>query len=421
MNRQAESTVREYLEYFPCVVVVGSRQAGKTTLLQRVGEGREFFDLERRADFAQIERDPDLFLRLKRQPIAIDEAQLLPDLFPALRVAIDRERGTKGRYLLSGSSSPALMGAISESLAGRVGVIELSPLSFGEVTGALRPNLLQLFEGPTLDTGRALQTVLGWSSTAVTHETETVLESFWLNGGYPEPWVEAHERFAQVWREQYVKSYVERDIARLFPSLNRSRFRRFVELLAGASGSILNYANVARLLEVSEPTARDYFHIAHGTFLWRTLPAYAKAAHKRVHKRPRGYLRDSGLLHHLLHIGSSESLMSHPQLGASWEGVVVEEVLRSLAAAGIAHTAYYYRTAGGAEVDLVVEGAFGLVPIEVKHTSHVSPRHLRSLRDFVADYGCSLGLVINRDDRVRQYGERLVGVPFAVLAGNAAH
>ena len=141
MERAYQQLIIEYLGYFPCVVIVGARQTGKSTLIAKVSDNRPIFDLEVRADYDQIARDPDFFLRANDKPIAIDEAQRLPDIFTALRVAIDRDRTASGKYLLSGSSSPELLSAISESLAGRVGIIEIAPFSFTETRSANTPNL----------------------------------------------------------------------------------------------------------------------------------------------------------------------------------------------------------------------------------------------------------------------------------------
>jgi len=410
MKRQYEKLIREYLSYFPCVVLVGARQTGKSTLIDMLADGREIFDLEVRADYNQIARDPDLFLRLNNKPVAIDEAQLLPELFPAVRVAIDNDRKAYGKYLLSGSSSPELLTAISESLAGRVGIIEIAPFSFSETQAIDNPALLELF---TCDTSPT-EIFQKFSSTD-RDESYLAIDKYWMEGGYPEPWLRNKERFKEVWYEQYLKTYVERDIARLFPNLNAVRFWRFIELLAGCSGSVINYSNIARILEVSQPTAKDYFRIAHGTFLWRTLPAYSKNISKRVSRHPRGYLRDTGLLHHLLQIPSHRRLLSHPQMGNSWEGMVVEEILRTLNAAGIQYSAYYYRTSAGAEVDLILEGKFGLIPIEIKHTQSLNLRHLRPIRDFINEFGCSFGIVVSRDERVRMYDEKILGIPFSML------
>ena len=215
--------------------------------------------------------------------------------------------------------------------------------------------------------------------------------------------------------EQYIQTYLYRDVKRLFPGLDDVRFRRFLEMLGGLSGRILNYAEVARALGVSQPTARDYFDIAHGTFLWRALPAYTRDVVKRVVKHPKGYLRDSGLLHALLRIPDGDALLSHPQMGASWEGMVVEEILRQLSALGVAHDCAYYRTGAGAEVDLVIEGNFGRVAVEIKHNSTVSGHDLRSLRDFVIERQARLGLVINNDVLARRYEDNLLGLPFTWL------
>jgi hypothetical protein len=204
-------------------------------------------------------------------------------------------------------------------------------------------------------------------------------------------------------------------VKRLFPGVNEQRFRRFLELLSGLSGRFLNLAEVARALGVSQPTARDYFEIAHGTFIWRTIPAFTRNSLKRVVKHPRGYLRDSGLLHSLLRIPDVDALLSHPQMGASWEGMVVEEVLRQLNALGVGFQYAHYRTGGGAEVDLVLEGAFGLVAVEIKYPSTVARRDLRSLRDFVTAHQARIGVVINNDLVPRVYEDRIVGVPFTCL------
>jgi hypothetical protein len=243
----------------------------------------------------------------------------------------------------------------------------------------------------------------------------TRAHDFWFRGGFPEPWLNSDELFREQWVEQYIQTYLFRDVKRLFPGLDEVRFRRFLEMLGGLSGRVLNYADVARALNVSQPTARDYFDIAHGTLIWRAIPAYTRDVVKRVVKHPKGYLRDSGLLHALLRIPDAEALLSHPQMGASWEGMVVEEILRQLNMLGAPHQYSYYRTGAGAEVDLVVEGNFGRMAVEIKHTSTIGKRDLRGLGDFVAEHQARLGLVVNNDISARRYEEDLIGLPFAWL------
>lgn len=241
------------------------------------------------------------------------------------------------------------------------------------------------------------------------------LHDYWWRGGYPEPWIKQQPRFRKLWMQNYLRTYLDRDLPRLFPGLDRERFRLFTSMLAQLSGNILNYSEVARGLGVSQPTARDYFRIADGTFLWRHLPAFEKNAVKRVVKHPKGYLRDSGLLHYLLHVPDAAALRAHPRMGAYWQGMVIETVLRGLAASGVACRPYHYRTGAGAEVDLILEGDFGLLPIEIKYTQHVDHRSLRAIHDFVEERGCLCGIVINNDERPRMLDDKLVGVPLGCL------
>jgi predicted AAA+ superfamily ATPase len=388
---------------------LGPRQCGKTTLLRALGDGWRIVDLERQSDHETIARDPDLFFRMNPRGVALDEAQLLPTLFPALRVAIDERRTESGRFVVTGSSSPELLKSVSESLAGRVAIVEMSPFSFAETR--------QTFDSAFFDMLKAGPVpVTALAATLKPHATLNEIHDYWLRGGYPEPWIKPALRFHKAWSENYVRTYLQRDVARLFPGLHHDRFRRFLTMLGGLSGTILNYSDIARVLAVSQPTARDYVEIAHGTFIWRLLPAYAGNPLKRAVKHPKGYLRDTGLLHHLLRIPDGDALLGHPAMGKSWEGMVIEEILRGLGGRGIAFEASHYRTAAGGEVDLVLEGDFGLIPLEIKHAQTVRYAELQPLANFIADMKCPFGLVINNDESPRFYSERILGVPFSCLA-----
>lgn len=405
MNRAYRPLLMSYLANFPCVAIIGIRQCGKTTLLKTLPEVWKQYDLERRADYEVITRDPDTFFRLNPRQVGLDEVQLAPEVFPALRVAIDEHRAEKGRFVITGSSSPELVRSVSESLAGRVGIIELAPFSWEEVTlTSGSDSVMRRILDRKMRPAELIEGLKPRGSLAQAHD-------FWFRGGFPEPWLNPGEEFHKHWVEQYLQSYLYRDVKRLFPGLDELRFRRFVEMLGGLSGRVLNYAEVSRALAVSQPTARDYFEIAHGTFIWRRIPAYSRNVMKRIVKHPRGYLRDSGLLHALLRIPDADALLSHPQMGSSWEGMIVEEILRQLNALGAGYNYSYYRTGGGAEVDLVLEGDFGLVAVEIKHTSVVSTRDLLGLRNFVNEEKARFGLVINSDTVPRIYENNLVGIP----------
>lgn len=408
MKRAYEALLQEYLAQFPCVAIIGPRQCGKTTLMQSLDASWQLFDLERGADFQAVGDDPDLFLSLHPNKIAIDEAQIHPALFPALRVAIDRDRQKAGRFIITGSSSPQLSRSISESLAGRVGIIEMSPLSWSEAYPSGQPGLVELL----LDQETHAEDLVARARPRGDLQS---LTEFWFKGGYPEQWIKNDPRFRELWLDQYIKTYVMRDVARLFPGLNQEKFRIFARMLGGLSGQTVNQAEVARALGVSPPTVRDYFEIAQGTFLWRTLPSYVRNVTKRAVKHPKGYLRDSGLGHHALRIPDVTALLAHPQAGGSWEGMVVEEICRQLEQRGVQFDAYHYRVSGGAEVDLVLEGTFGLIAVEIKLGQRVRIQSLRGLRDFVQTHGCRFGVVLSNEERPRMITEDVVGIPVRCL------
>ncbi len=406
MERHATQLMFELLEMFPCVAIMGVRQCGKTTILSELPDKWRVFDLEKMSDYEIASRDPDLFLRLNPAHIAIDECQLLPEFFPALRVAIDADRTKNGRFIITGSSSPSLLRAITESLAGRVAMIELAPFSRSEAFGEQESFFYELLsQRCMIDDFKLLDRDLDLQA----------LHEFWLRGGYPEPWIKSSPRFRKVWMQNYLKTYFERDLLRLFPGINQQRFRHFLQMLSHLSGTIINYSQVARALSVSQPTARDYFEIANGTFIWRQIPAYEKNAVKRIVKHPKGYLRDSGLLHFHLHLTSLDDLLSHPGMGQSWESMVIETIIRGLNNRGIVFDYYYYRTGGGAEIDLILDGEFGLVPVEIKYSQTVSGRELRSIGDFVKERKCRYGIVVHNSEKVTQFTENLIGIPFGCL------
>lgn len=408
MKRAAKPLLYELLNHFPCVAMVGARQCGKTTLVSELKQEEwKIFDLEKTSDLKAITQDPDTFLRLHPEKIIIDEAQLYPALFPALRVAIDESREKPGRYVITGSSSPLLSKNISESLAGRVATIELSPLSFAET----RTKLNAIFFKSVANKTPILEIVSSLKAIGTVRD----VHEYWLKGGYPEPWVKNNDRFRNLWMESYFNTYIERDVARLFPNLDINKYRLFLTLLSSLSGSIINYSEVGRSLGVSAPTARDYFNIADGTYLWRNIPAYEKDSTKRIVKHSKGYLRDSGIINHLQRIQTVEHLMSHPRNGYLWESLVIEEIIRGLNAIGISFDYYHYRTSGGAEVDFILEGDLGTIPIEIKYQSAISLKDIRGLIDFIDERQCKFGLVITTGDRVIRLKENLFAIPFNYL------
>ena len=406
MKRHYTQLLEEYLTLFPCVAIIGVRQCGKTSLIHQLPSKWNHFDLEKIQDRDLIQANPDLFLRLNPENITIDESQLLPEIFPALRVAIDERRDKCGRFIITGSSSPELIQSISESLAGRIAIIEMEPFNLAEACEKPVSPIYQLIKEQDL--------VSQLNKLKPIHSLNEVMRH-WLEGGYPEQWIKNSKRFRNLWMQNYIQTYLDRDILRSFPKLNRDKYRLFIQLLSQLSSQIINYSNLSRLLGVSQPTARDYFNIAQGTFIWRHLPAYEKNATKRIIKHPKGYLRDTGLLHHMLHIRDQNMLLTHPMMGHSWEAMVAENIIRGLNTLGVQFKYYHYRTGAGAEVDLILEGEFGLLPIEIKFAQNINNKSLRSLRDFVQGYSCKYGLIIHNHESVQRYDANILGIPATCL------
>ena len=237
MKRHYSQLLHVLLHFFPCVAVIGVRQCGKTTLLKELSEEWHLFDLEKSSDYQVISQGPDLFLRLNPDNVIIDESQLLPDLFPALRVAIDSNRTKSGRFVISGSSSPELIQSISESLAGRIAIIELAPFSLTEAHGVKQSSFYtKIINNEPLANFLKLDTKISIQD----------IHKYWLQGGYPEPWVKDTSRFTKLWQQNYFQTYLNRDILRLFPGLNAQKYNMFLQLLANLSGNIINYSNAAR-------------------------------------------------------------------------------------------------------------------------------------------------------------------------------
>lgn len=358
--REAAPRVRALLRTFPAVVVIGPRQCGKTTLVRELFQQFHHFDLEREGDLLQIREDISGFLeRESARPIVIDEAQRLPELFTALRPAIDRT-ARRGRYILTGSASPDLMRGVSETLAGRVGVLELTPLSAHELRNA----------------------------------PSASVRSFW--GGFPRVLALRSEAARSDWLESYVQTYLQRDLPNLGLRLSATRMRMLWTMLTHVHGNLLNMSDLARSLGVSVPTIQSNLDVLEHTFMVRRLPPYFANIQKRLAKTPKIYIRDTGLLHHLAGLRSVQDLDTWDRRGASFEGLVIEEVVERFKLRHPGTQAFFWGTQGGGEVDLMLVNGRRVTPIEIKYGSYVDPRQLQALRICMKDLGLERGYVIYR-------------------------
>ena len=369
--------LKHNLSNFPVVAMLGARQVGKTSLARQLvsqwGGATRYFDLEDPDDQARL-ADPAFVLRELKGLVVLDEVQMRPDMFPLLRVLADRP-DIPARFLILGSAAPELLRATSESLAGRVVFHELDGLTLGE---------LGTFAVQTPD----------W------------LDARWLRGGFPRALLAGDLPLSRQWRDAFIRTYLERDLPQLGINLPALTLRRFWTMLAHYHGQTWNGSELGRALGVSDKTVMRYLDILEGTFMaFRLLPWHANTG-KREIKAPKVYVNDSGLLHSLLGIGSHDDLMAHPKCGASWEGLMVREIIRRCQAQR--GEIFFWSVHGGAELDLLILKDGKRLGFEIKLTK--SPTISASMRAAIDALALDQLVVVC-------HGE---GVPWALSQGITA-
>ena len=359
IERRRKRRILQYLDETPAVVLLGPRQVGKTTLARDIAAETPdslYLDLENPRDAARL-ADPGRYLELHAERLVIlDEIQRMPDLFRVLRGQIDerRRQGRRSRqFLLLGSASDALLRQSSESLAGRVVYEELPGLN-------------------------ALEVGVGQ-------------ETLWIRGGFPDAFTARSDAASARWRLNFVRTYLERDIPQFGVRVPAETLRRFWTMLAHRQGGLLNASELARSLDVSVPAVTRYVDLLSDLMLVRRLPPYFANVGKRLVRTPKVYIRDSGILHLLLGLGNLDDVLSHPVVGASWEGFVIENLI---AASPFGTDAWFYRTRAGAEIDLVLNlPDRRLWAIEVKRSA--APRVVRGFELAANDLGAAERFVVH--------------------------
>jgi uncharacterized protein len=407
LQRNYQALAERYLKNFPILALIGPRQAGKTNFAKHLCKGWEYFDLEKQSDLDLIATAPDIFFEQYPEKIIIDEAQEYPQLFKTLRGVIDENRSLNGRFVITGSSSPELLSHLSDSLAGRIGIIEMGTFKANELFEKPLSSFYKIFTQP--HTRNTLQI----DAPQLSNEQ---MRHCWLYGGYPEPLLAEDEIKYQDWMDNYVATYINRDIAKLFPRLNKLAYQRFISTLSTLSGTIINKADLARAIEISEKSINEYLQIAEQTFIWRNINYDVKSKVKALVKSPKGYICDSGLQHYLQKINNFEALLRSANVGHSFETFVIDELIKGITAAGINNVDYcYYRTAKGAEVDLIVSTPAITIPIEIKMSNLVPTKKLASLTKYINDNNLNFGILLNQSDRIFWLTENILQLPIGVL------
>jgi len=336
IKRNIENVLFSDLKHFPAVALLGPRQCGKSTLIKELGKQIEnllYLDLQSPQDLAKLE-DPSFFFSYnKDKTICLDEIQNRSELFPVLRSVIDSDR-QNGKFIILGSASRDLIKQSSESLAGRISYLELTPFLLQEIKT----------------------------------QNKDYLTVNWLRGGFPDSFLSDDDNYSMRWRINFIRTFLERDIPQLGFAIPSSQISRLWSMCAHLHSQVLNSSSLGESLGVSHHTIKKYLDILSQTFMLRLLPPFETNLKKRVVKSPKIYIRDSGILHALLDISDFNKLLGHPILGASWEGFVIENILSELPD----WKGYFYRTAAGVEIDLILEKGLERIAVECKASTSPS-------------------------------------------------
>jgi predicted AAA+ superfamily ATPase len=357
----------------PVTALLGPRQCGKTTLARLIAEQEPstFFDLENPVDIQRLS-SPMQALKDLSGLVIIDEVQRKPELFELLRVLVDRS-SQNTRFLLLGSASPHLVKGVSESLAGRIGFVDLSGFQLWEVGEHHRDKL-------------------------------------WIRGGLPKAFLADSESESMQWRESFIRTFLERDIPQLGITIAAETLRRFWTMVAHYHGQVWNAAEFARALGTAENTARRYLDILSGAYMVRVLPPWFENLKKRQVKAPKIYIRDSGLFHSLLQVSTLTDLQGHPKIGSSWEGFALEHVIHTFRT----RDAYFWATHAGAELDLMLTVAGKRHGFEFKYTD--APGRKRSMHIAIEDLELEHLWVIYPGDQKYALDDKITVIPLELLS-----
>ncbi len=411
LPRVVEDKLRLYRDSFPCVLVSGARQTGKSTLLKHLfGRACRTFVFDPVQDLYGARRDPDLFLNNNPPPLILDEIQYAPELVPAIKRRVDEDR-RPGQYLITGSQQWQVMRHLAESMAGRIAMLDLAGFCLAETVGQAGPSWASAWLAAARGTVEEAETRLR----AYASGRRSSASDIW-RGSFPEV-LGLPEAAVHGWMRGYVNTYLQRDVRLALDVHDETTFAAFVALCAALTAQECNFSQLGRDLGLAAPTARRWLQVLRSTYQWLELPALSRNPVKRVSLKPKGYFADTGLACHLMRISSPEGVQGHPAFGRLFETLAVLDFWKQVQREPMPPTFYHYRQHSGAEVDLVLETDGWLFPVEIKAAAMVTPGDAYGFgameRNMRARVG--LGLVIYSGREILRLGPRCLAVPYDLV------
>ncbi len=403
-KRLIEKKIRQYKKFFKITLVTGARQVGKTTLLTHCFPKTKIITFDPVQDFYNARKDPDLFLDNFPPPVIFDEIQYVPELFPALKRRVDRS-DAKGQYFLTGSQNFSLMKNVSESLAGRVGIINLHNMTIDELYGNIsNPHWLEYY---LTDSEFSLKKLLN---------TKKSLKEILWQGGMP-GLLGSDKNFITPFFNSYVQTYIERDLRTFENIKNLFDFSKFISFCAALSAQEINNSKIGNDIGISSVTAKKWYELLLNSFQFFDLKPYSGNSVKRISKKRKGFISDTGLLCYLQQINSPDALFVSPMFGAVFETFIVSEIIKNISASEFNVNFYHWRTNAGAEVDLIIEKDGGLYPIEIKSKSVLNAYDIRGLNSFRKNYKnkCKKALIVYAGKELYNIDENVVAVPWNTI------
>lgn len=398
IDRHIQVPLKRFLKNFKVVLLCGARQTGKTTLLKHLLPQHNFVTFDQNQDLYNARSDPDLFLSNFPSPLILDEIQFIPELLPAIKRHVDLSI-SPGQYILTGSQNLIMMKHVTESLAGRVGILELFPLTYFELCDQM--------------SWLAAYTESRMENIQPSQQPQPVAELIW-RGGLPGLFQKDND-IVTDYHLSYVRTYLERDVRLSENIQNMADFDRFVRLTASLTGQEINHTQLGRDIGITHTTAQRWLHILKQNYQWMEISPYWGSVSKRLSRKSKGYCVDSGLACTLQGIGSPRALMGHPNLGALFETYCVNMIISWLSAYKRSAHVYHWRTSNQAEVDLVIDMDGVLYPIEIKCKSHVSNRDASGLRAFLATYThqrVASAIILYAGTEVMKIDSNIWAIPF---------